>query len=413
MSIAKVEARARRSHAELVLILGALTAFASLSIDMYLPSLPTLERVFDVPPAAVQFTLTTFFLGYALGQAIYGPIADRFGRKPPLYVSLTLFSAASAACALAPSIRVLAAMRFVQAIGACAGSVIARAMVRDLFPPEETRRVYSTLMLVMGVAPIAAPLLGGYILVGPGWSAIFWFLAALGLACLAAVHFRLPESHDLDAVQPLHPGRILATYAGLLRDRTFLGSTLASGFSLAGIFAYIAGSPFVFIKMYHLPADRYGWIFGANSLGLIAASQVNGHLLHGVSPRKVMIAAGLAQCLAGLLLLAAARTGAFGIVGLLVPLFAFLMCLGFIGPNATALAMAPHGRVAGAASALLGTLQFTLAAIAPVAVGAFEGSGATPMAAVIAACGTLGLLMNALIPAAKPLATAGWDGEAQ
>lgn len=184
------------------------------------------------------------------------------------------------------------------------------------------------------------------------------------------------------------------------------------GFSLAGVFAYIAGSPFVFIKLYGLPADRYGWLFGANSLGLVAAAQVNGRLLHGVSPRKVMVAAGLAQGLAGLLLAAAARTGAFGIAGLIVPLFAYLMALGFIAPNATALAMAPHGRVAGAASALLGTLQFTLAAIAPVAVGAFEGSGATPMAIVVAACGALGLLMNGLIPAAKPLDTTDRDGDA-
>lgn len=410
MSIVTTETR--RSHAELVLILGSLSAFASLSIDMYLPSLPTLERAFEVSPAAVQFTLTTFFLGFALGQAIYGPVADRFGRKPPLYVSLTLFSAASAGCALAPTVGGLAALRFVQAIGACAGGVISRAMVRDLFPLEETRRVYSTLMLVTGVAPIAAPLLGGFILVGVGWAAIFWTLAGLGMACLAAVHFRLPESHDRDAVRPLHLGTILATYGRLLRDRSFLGNALVGGFSLAGVFAYIAGSPFVFIKLYGLPADRYGWLFGANSLGLVAAAQVNGRLLHGVSPRKVMVAAGLAQCLAGLLLVAAARTGAFGIAGLIVPLFAYLMALGFIAPNATALAMAPHGRVAGSASALLGTLQFTLAAIAPVAVGALAGSGAMPMAAVVAACGTLGLLMNGLIPAAKPLDTTDRDGDA-
>ena len=410
MSIVTTETR--RRHAELVLILGSLSAFASLSIDMYLPSLPTLERAFAVSPAAVQFTLTTFFLGFALGQAIYGPVADRFGRKPPLYVSLTLFSAASAGCALAPTVGGLAALRFVQAIGACAGGVISRAMVRDLFPPEETRRVYSTLMLVTGVAPIAAPLLGGFILVGVGWAAIFWTLAGLGIACLAAVHFRLPESHGRDAIRPLHLGTILATYGRLLSDRSFLGNALVGGFSLAGVFAYIAGSPFVFIKLYGLPADRYGWLFGANSLGLVAAAQVNGRLLHGVSLRKVMVAAGLAQCLAGLLLAAAARTGAFGIAGLIVPLFAYLMALGFIAPNATALAMAPHGRVAGAASALLGTLQFTLAAIAPVAVGAFAGSGATPMAIVVAACGALGLLMNGLIPAAKPLDTTDRDGDA-
>ncbi len=397
MSMTEVEAP-RRSHAELVGILGALTAFASLSIDMYLPSLKTLTQVFRTDEASVQFTLTTFFLGYALGQAVYGPIADRFGRKPPLYASLTLFSLASVGCALAPSVGWLAAMRVFQALGACAGSVVTRAMVRDLFPPEETRRVYSALMLVMGVAPIVAPTLGGIILVNLGWAAIFWLLAILGMLALAAVHFRLPETHRAEAVQSLHLGRIVTTYVRLLMDRAFMVNALVAGSSLAGIFAYIAGSPFVFMKLYGVPEERYGWIFGINSIGLIAASQINGRLPHAVGPVRVVRAACVAQTLAGAVLVLSAWTGWGGLVGLVVPLFVYLMGMGFIGPNSTALAMAPHPRNAGAASALLGTIHFGLAAMAPLAVGAFEGHGALPMAGVVAACGVFGLVMSRLIP---------------
>ncbi|MGH6882714.1 Bcr/CflA family multidrug efflux MFS transporter [Hypericibacter sp.] len=384
----------RTSHLELVIILGALTAFAPLAIDMYLPALPTLERAFLATTAEVQRTLATFFLGFALGQALYGPVADRFGRKPPLYAGLVLFGLASMACALAQSVEALSALRFLQAIGACSGAVVARAMVRDLFEPQETARIYSALMLVMGVAPILAPLLGGYLLVWFGWQAIFWLLAALALASIAAVALRLPETHDPKTAHSLSLGPVLARYAALLRHRHFVGYALSGGMNAAGMFAYIAGSPFVFIELYHVAPEHFGWIFGTNAAGLIFASQVNGRVVHRYGADRILRFGNLLQTIAALALVATAATGWGGILGIVIPLFVYVGCVGLVSPNAIALAMAPQGAQAGSASALVGTLQFSVAAIAATAVGAIHRESALPMAIIIAICGTLGLLLH-------------------
>ena len=384
----------RTSHLELVVILGALTAFAPLAIDMYLPALPTLERAFLATTAEVQRTLASFFLGFALGQALYGPVADRFGRKPPLYAGLVLFGLASMACALTQSIEALTALRVLQAIGACSGAVVARAMVRDLFEPKDTARIYSALMLVMGVAPILAPLLGGYLLVWFGWQAIFWLLAALAFASLAAVALRLPETHDRSTAHSLSLGPVLARYAALLRDRRFVGYALSGGMNAAGMFAYIAGSPFVFIELYRVAPEHFGWIFGANAAGLIFASQVNGRIVHRYGADRILRLGNLLQTIAALALVAAAATGLGGPFGIAIPLFVYVGSVGLVSPNAIALAMAPQGAQAGSASALVGTLQFSVAAIAATAVGAIRQESALPMAIIIAICGTLGLILH-------------------
>jgi DHA1 family bicyclomycin/chloramphenicol resistance-like MFS transporter len=378
-----------RSRRELILILGVITAFGPLAIDMYLPALPTLERVFQTTPAQVQLTLAAFFVGIALGQIVYGPITDRFGRRPPLYVGLGLFAVASAGCALAPSIEALAAWRFVQALGSCAGGVISRAMVRDLFDPKESVRVFAALMLVMGVVPMLAPVLGGYILVTFGWSAIFLLMAAVAVVCLVAVHFRLPETRPPEFVRPLVLRGIVGGYIRLLSHRHYLGCALAGSFSMAGVFAYIAGAPHVFIEVHGVSPENFGWFFGLNAFGFVAAAQVNGRLLRGFSLDAVVRAATLVQALAGLVLLAMAKLAAFGLPGVAVPLFVFIASLGFVLPSAAALAMAPHGENAGAASALMGTLQFAGGALAVLAVGAIHDPTAVPMGAVVAACGVL------------------------
>ncbi len=387
--------QSKRHYLEFVVILGALTAFAPLAIDMYLPALPAIERALQGTTAQGQFTLATFFVGFALGQAAFGPLADRFGRKLPLYAGLALFILASAACALAGSIPALAAARFVQAIGACAGAVVGRAMVRDLFEPADTVRVYSTLMLVMGAAPILAPLVGGYLLLGFGWRAIFWTLALFGGVCLLAAR-RLPETRREASPHPLEPGRVLRDYRALLGHRRYLGYVLTGAFSAAGMFAYIAGSPFVFIELHGVPPAHYGWLFGSNALGLILASQVNGRLLHRrLGADRVLRVAGRAQAAAGLTLLAVAASGAGGLPGIMLPLFVYITCGGFVMPNATALAMAPFSTNAGTASALLGSVQFALAACAALAVGALHAASAIPMAGVVAACGLLGMAAHA------------------
>lgn len=388
---AAAPAPARRG---LIVVLGALAAFAPVSIDMYLPAFPALERAFGVGMGAVQTTLAAFFLGFALGQAFFGPITDRFGRKPPLYVSLTIYAAASAGCALAPSIEALAGLRFLQAFAACAGAVISRAIVRDLFPPQEAVRVFSALMLVTGLAPILAPLAGGWLLSLAGWQAIFWTLSGFGALCLAAISFRLPESHPPEARRRLRLVPALQAYLRLLADRRFVGYALSGGFAMAGMFVYIAGSPFVFIELHGVPPQHYGWLFGTNAFGLVAAAQANGRLLRPGHSHSTLRRANFAQAAIGLVLVATAATGAGGLWGVALPLFLYVASLGFTLPNATALAMAPHGANAGVASALLGTLQFGSGAVAASLLGALHAGTALPMAALIALCGLLALAVN-------------------
>ena len=305
--IAHSQHRTRFRYYELIVLMGVLQAFAPLSIDMYLPSMPLLEKVFHATTAQVQITLVTFLLGYALGQAFYGPLTDRFGRKPPLYFSLALFVISSAACALSKSVNVLAAFRLLQAIGACGGAVVSRAMVRDLFPPVDLRRIFSMLVLVLGVSPLISPFIGGYLLVWFGWKSIFFTQASLGAATMLAMHFRLSESLAPENARSLHMDHIIAGYAHLLRDRTFLGASLVCGFSSAGMFAYIASAPFVFINLYKLPPQQFGWLFAVIAAGLIGASQVNGRMSHKIPLWQVLRVSNLVQLGSGIAVLTRPR----------------------------------------------------------------------------------------------------------
>lgn len=370
----------------ITLVLGALTAFAPMSIDMYLPSLPAIGRALGADAAAVQLTLSTFFIGLAVGQAIYGPLADRFGRKGPLYFGLSVYILASIGCALAADIGALIALRLMQALGGCVGIVIARAVVRDLYGHQESARMFSVLMLVMGVAPILAPLLGGYVLIWFGWRAIFWVLALFGVSCFVAAAIVLPETRPEHTHKPNFSSAI-AGYGRLLIDRRFIGYTLAGGLAQAGLFAYISDSPYVFIEVFHVPAQHYGWLFGLNAFGLIVASQINRRLLARHSTDVLFKRANLANMLFGIVLAGVAWSGLGGLPGLLVPLFAYITALGFTFPNAAAGALAPFGDRAGSASALLGSVQFSLAAIAGAAVGWLHNDTAVPLAMVIAVCG--------------------------
>jgi DHA1 family bicyclomycin/chloramphenicol resistance-like MFS transporter len=377
----------------LTLILGALTAFPPLSIDIYLPSLPTLVRTFGTTDGAVQLTLPAFFLGLALGQLFYGPLSDRYGRRPALLVGIALYTLASAACAAAPSIEALLAGRFVQALGGSAGMTIAMAVVRDRFDPREGARTLSLLMLVMGVAPILAPLVGGWILVLLGWQAIFWVLALFGLICFLAVLLALPESRPANAVRPGSVGAALATYAGLIGDRRFLGFALAGGFTISGMFAYITGSPTLFIDGFGVPAEDYGWIFGANAAGIIGVSQLNRRLLLSHPGAHLLRAAVAVNAAAGIVLLATGLAGA-GLAVLLVPLFFAVATVGAVLPNSTSGALAAYPEKAGAASALIGSCQLVLGALASSLIGAFGTGTAVPMAAVIAGCGAVAFLVT-------------------
>lgn len=371
-----------------LLVCASLTAIAPLSIDMYLPSFPALSADLGVEIGRVQLTLGAFLVGLAAGQAFYGPLSDRFGRKPPLYAGLTLYTIAAAGCALAGSVESLMAWRFLQALGGCAGMVVSRAVVRDRLEARESARAFSSLMLVMGLAPILAPVLGGAILAAFGWRAIFWVLTIAGALILLFVHLRMEESLDRSAAAPLRIGSVLRSYGELLRDREFLGYSLSAGCAQAGMFAYIAGSPFVLIELHGIDPSHYGFVFGSNALGLIAMSQVNARLVRARPLDHVLRGALFGPWLAGLGLAAAALAGAAVLPVLLAGFFVYLASLGCILPNASAMAMTHQGHRAGTASAMMGTLQFGFGTLAGAAVSVWHDGTALPLAVVMAVCGT-------------------------
>ncbi|MBU2754667.1 multidrug effflux MFS transporter [Acidithiobacillus sp. CV18-2] len=372
-----------------VFLLGSLSAFGALSIDMYLPSLPTLQQHFQVNQFAIQLTLAAFFLGFSGGQAILGPISDRFGRRAPLLLALALYVLASLACAMAPSAVWLSFFRLLQGIGACSGPVIGRALVRDLFPPQDASHVFARMILVMGVAPIFAPLLGGYLLLWSGWQAIFVLLAVLGLLSLLSSALLLPSGHRGDPAHSLHLYAIVSRFWILLRDPQFRPYAIILAASFSGMFAYIAGSPFVFIDLHKVPAHDFGWIFGLNALGLILLSQFNRFLHRRYSPHVLLRTALFIQFCAAAFLLFASLVPQTGLAGLIVPLFFYVASIGLVSPNSSALAMQEQGKQAGTASALLGSLQFASAAVAAMGVGLIDIPSAVPMALVILFCATI------------------------
>lgn len=372
----------------MVLILGALSAFGPLAIDFYLPAFPAMAQAFATDEKHVQATLAAYFLGLSIGQLAYGPVADRFGRRKPLMFGVTLFTLASLACAYAPNLDTLVVARFVQALGGCAGMVLSRAIVSDKCDPVASAKVFSQLMLVMGLAPILAPMLGGVLVNLAGWQSIFLALSLFSAGCLLAVSLGLPES--LPAHIPRQPlSGALRQYLRLLADRIFLGHALTGGIAIAGMFAYIAGSPFVFIKLYGVPAEHYGWLFGANAAGFILVAQVNARLLAKRGPAFLLARAVWLYLVAGLVLLGVAALRPAQLWPLLVPLFICIASLGCIIPNASACAMSGQGARAGSASALMGCVQFSVAAGAAALVGLLHDGSAVPMALVISLCGAL------------------------
>jgi DHA1 family bicyclomycin/chloramphenicol resistance-like MFS transporter len=378
----------------LVLIFGALTAFGPLSVDMYLPAFPTLAREFATDPASVQATLSTYFAGIAVGQAVYGPLSDRFGRRAPLIFGLCLYVVASAACALAPTIESFWVARLVQSFGGCAGLVISRAAVRDLYAGAEGARFFSHLMLVLGVAPIVGPLAGGQLMVAFGWRAIFWTLAALALCSLIAVLHALPETLPRGRRATGGFTASLVAYRELLADWRYLAPTLAANFVYAGLFAYIAGTPFVFIELHGISPQSYGLLFGLNAAGIVVAGQLNARFVGRYGPAR-LLRIGLAIFLAAaLILLANAITGVGGLAGIAVPLFVTVSTVGFAPANALALAQEPYPHAAGSATALFGAVQWFIGAIMAVLVGVLHDGSVLPMASLIAVCAIAAFAAN-------------------
>ncbi len=393
---------ATRSSLRQILTLGALTAFAPMSTDMYLPGFTALEHDLHTSPDAVQHTLVAFFIGLSIGQVLWGPVSDRYGRKRPLLLGIALYFVASIGCAFAPNVDVLVLWRLLQALGGCAGIVLARSMVRDLYPPLDAARVFSRLTLVLGVAPVLAPMVGAWIVETAGWRALFGLLAAFAVGCAlaaSALPETLPAAHRTRAAG--HPVRsALRTYGALLRDRRYIGYAASGALGQSAMFAYIAGGPFVFMQVFGLTPAQFGWLFGLNALGMIVASQVNHALLARRSGGALLSRALRALALCGAAMVGSALIGRGGFAGVEAALFVALSSLGFSFPNATALALAHQPGRIGSAAAMLGSLQFAAATLSGGLVSLFAARGAMPMAGVFCACAIAALLAHlALVPA--------------
>ncbi|HJV36434.1 multidrug effflux MFS transporter [Geomonas sp.] len=393
----------RRQLAQLVLILGALTAFSSMSIDMYLPAFPQIARDLNVPLGTVQLSISAFLFGSAGGQLFYGPLADRFGRRRPLLLGLGLYILSAIGCACVHTGTGLLFWRVVMAVGGGAGMVISRAVVRDLYDTKEAARMFSLLMLIMGAAPILAPLAGGQLLLITGWRGIFGLLAIFGLASLCAAALCLPESLPVERRVTRGFSEMAKVYSHLLHHRRFLGYAAALG-GVSGInFSYIAGAPFIFIELHGISPQHFGIFFGCNAFGLIGASQLNRRLLHRFSAEGLMKSALAVNIVAGLLLTLAVVTGIGGFPLQVALIFVCLCTTGLLYPNLTALAMAPFEKAAGSASALLGTIQYTLGATAGAVVGLLHNQTALPMVGTMVACALLGsVAAHAAIRASIP-----------
>lgn len=375
----------RRAGLLVTLVLGGLTAVPPLSMDMYLPALPKVTEALDSPAATVQLTLTACLTGMALGQLVVGPMSDRWGRRGPLLTGLVIYVAATAVCAFAPNVGLLIGFRLLQGLAGAAGIVIARAVVRDLYDGMEMARFFSTLMLISGVAPIVAPLIGGQVLRFTDWRGIFVVLTVVGALLTLVVLRRLPETL---APADRHTGgtrEALGTMRALLADRVFAGHVLVGGFTFAALFAYVSASPFVMQEIYGASPQTFSLLFGVNSVGLIIVGQINGRVLIGRVSLEKAAAVGLCLITVAALALLLMTSGLFGKAGLVpvaVGLFVLMSSMSLVLPNAQSLALlrAPHA--AGSASALIGTSSFLIGAIASPLVGIAGEHTAVPMAVV-------------------------------
>ncbi|MGE5402828.1 MAG: multidrug effflux MFS transporter [Ignavibacteriales bacterium] len=380
-----------KERLKIIYVLGFLTAIGPFSIDAYLPGFPSIAKDLQTDIEHVTLSLTSYFIGISIGQLFYGPILDRFGRKKPLIAGLLIYMASAVVCAFSPSIFVLIAFRFFLAIGGCVGMVASRAVVRDLFSSHETAKVFSMMMLVMGVAPILAPVLGGFIVSSFGWRFIFALLFIVAASITFVIIKFLPETKEADASVSFHPLKIVAGYFSLFRDRTFFVYALASGAASAALFSYISDSSFVFIQLFGIPETYFGWIYGMNAMALISASQFNRLWLSRKSSRQITIITLVLQFAAALLLVISVEMNLnyLLIMGLI---FIYLFWLGFLNPNTTALALEPFKNNAGTASAMLGSIQMVFGAAASAFVSIFHNGTALPMSVFMMIFSITGLL---------------------
>jgi MFS transporter, DHA1 family, multidrug resistance protein len=370
-----------------LMLVAAMTAVGPVSIDMYLPGFRAIEREFG--QRGVEGTMAAYLLGVAFGQLFYGPLSDRFGRKAPLYAGFTLYSIGALGCALASSMSMLTIARVVQALGGCAGMVIGRAIVRDRSDLNEAARAFSTLAMIVALGPVVAPAGGGIVVTAFGWRATFVFQAALGVALMIAMHWVLQDTRDRSAAAPLSIASALRSYGRLLRDRMLVGHALIGGFGMGAMFAYVTGAPTVLTQRYALSPQQFGWLIGLNGLAFLTASRLNIAALHTMTPHAVLARFVWLPLILGAMLLAGSLLWPTPLWFVVALQLSFFVSVGRVNPNATALALASHGREAGAASALMGALQSIIGAAAGVAVATFNNGEIATLAAIMtvgAAC---------------------------
>jgi DHA1 family bicyclomycin/chloramphenicol resistance-like MFS transporter len=376
-----------------IFTLGILSAMGAFSIDMYLPGFPAIAKDLHTTVAHITLSITSFFIGISVGQMIYGPLLDKYGRKKPLYVGLVVYLVTSVACAYAPTANALIGIRFLQALGSCAGMVASRALVRDIFPVNENAKVFSLLMLVLALSPIVAPTLGGYMTSLFGWQSIFFVLASIAAATILLVWLQMPNGRKPDRTMSLLPRPIISGFWEVAKVPQFYTYAFAGAIASSGLYAYIAGSPFVFMELYHVSDKQYGWIFAIIAMGLIVAAQVNTILLRKFSSEQIIRVTLFCQCLAGIALVVGTWFNMLGLYSTIFLIWIFLSTQGFAFPNSSALSLAPFSKNAGTASALMGAVQLGIGAITTALVSVLNNNTAMPMAAVMCACAITSFLV--------------------
>lgn len=388
----------------LVVLVTFLVALGPLSTDMYLPSLPTMVRFFNTDVDQVQLTLSSFLAGFALSQLIYGPLADRFGRKPAIVFGMLLFTLASIGCAYTESIEALIVWRFLQALGGCAGPVLGRAMIRDIYQPLESARLLSFIGTAMSLAPALAPFLGGYLVIWFEWQSIFIFLALYGALLSLMFAFKVPESLAKDHRQPFRFKPMLNNYAQLLKHRQYMGYVFSCSFAYAGMFAFISGSSFVVVDYFKVPEEYFAYFFLVAIVGFMSGSFFAGRFCHQIGVgRLLFIGAGFAA-LSGLVMCLVVFNEWYQLFYVIAPMYFYTLGAGMVMPQAMAAALAPFAKMAGTASALLGFLQMTTAAVVGVAVGHYHDGTPAVMLSAIALMGGLTLSAYYLFVVKAPIA---------
>ncbi|WAH52194.1 Bcr/CflA family multidrug efflux MFS transporter [Pseudescherichia vulneris] len=381
----------KHSSLRIVFILGLLAMLMPLSIDMYLPALPVIAQQFGVPAGSAQMTLSTYILGFALGQLLYGPMADSIGRKPVILGGTLIFAAAAGACALAQSIDQLITLRFFHGLAAAAASVVINALMRDIYPKEEFSRMMSFVMLVTTVAPLLAPMIGGAVLVWLSWHAIFWILAIAALLASLMILFFISETLPVERRQPFHIRTTLGNFATLFRHKRVLSYMLASGFSFAGMFSFLSAGPFVYIELNHVPPQNFGYYFALNIVFLFIMTIINGRFVRRVGALRMFRAGLWIQFVMALWLVLSAAFDV-GFWALVVGVAAFVGCVSLVASNAMAVILDEFPHMAGTASSLAGTFRFGIGAIVGALLSLATFNSAWPMIWSIAFCATSSIL---------------------